>query len=231
MTIARTFDSRVIMASAALAADLPNVLGYTIAPSNTITQQGFLRREAQEASIHQVGASVSFTTVYDTPAMDTLVDSLLGSSGASGRGLYACFVDGGDLTTWEIIPVSIPRPGVNAPIAGTVVRPWSFTQNARAMWGLTYSRFEAINSATQVGLSLDGTSVDDALLVVLLTDVASGVTAVALADGSTNHDLNAGVGLQVIDDDTASAQLTITPTGGAISGLVLVGQRELMPNG
>ena len=231
MTIQRTHDSILLVGTSGAAFELTNILGWTITGSTTTESLRVARQEANEAAVHAVGNAVGFSTVYETAEFRKAVTGILGTRLASNRDGYFCRINPNPVA-WEMVPVDYSVPSRNAPGAGSIVRPWSMTGRDRKMWGTTYAAFQNVGaSPSSIGQSLDGTSVDTAVLAVVLTKVAASVTAIQLRDGSTNHALNASVGIQIVDDKVAAGAVTIAATGGEIDGYVLIGRKEVLPSG
>ena len=231
MAVGRTFDSKIFVGGSANIAEIDNVLGGSINETGSVSPQSFIGQEDNEASIYQIGGSVAFTTIYDTPEFDAAITALLGTSKASGKGNFFSYI-GSDPDQWALIPVSFPRPNTTAPANNSIIRPWALDFNGRSMFGTTNSSFEVAAGATSASLgeSLDGTADGvDAVIVVILTEASA--TGITLRDGGTTHNLEARNGIQVVDDTRVAGAVTISATGGTASGYVCIGKKVDLPNG
>ena len=217
---------------------LINVLGLSINGSTTITNESFLDREAEDASVHLVSQAVAFSTVYDTADFDTVVDALLGERGSSDNEtiMFACVADKTP-ESWQLIPVSFPRPGENAPAADAITRPWGLNQRGRGWFGLKATPFITGSAGTPARLGMSqngdgsGEAESDLVQVIILTQIDPATSAIVFTDGSENHDVTDTLGIQVFDNDSAAGEMTIATTGGGANGLLLEGRKEHLPSG
>ncbi len=216
---------------------LANVLGGGVAGSGTVTNESFLREQWEQASIHSVGSAISFTSIYDTPAFDAAISTLLGS-GSVSSGAWVFIVGLKTPKSWEGIPADFVRPGKDASSVNAITRPWAATQRDRKYIG------HGAKSVQSVTIDVSGSA--SALLAggdnrgtlgfthafVYIKALASGVTNMVLTDGSTAHNLREAAGLQgpislastnqalTIDCDTTDQEVT-----------VLLGKLEDLPDG
>ena len=233
MTIGRTKDLEIWLATASAAHNVTNLLGMSVNGSADVTNEDYLGRELELASVHAVGTAFEFSTLYDTAANDAVIAGLLGDAYSSGvtPPVLMVFQDGGVLSHWQAHPVSFARPGVDAPAADAITRPWSLGAQGRGAYGLTVMPFTTnpAGSAVEV-LAAAAARPDDPVAYVLVTDIGT-ATALTLADGTTNHNLEEDDGVQVIDLDGAAAALTIDSSTAAAEGYVLVGSKEVVASG
>ena len=238
ITTGKTHDLKLFLGKNDELHQLINVLGLSITGSTTITNESFLDREFEDASIHLVSQAVGFSTVYDTVAFDAVVDALLGERGSSDSEdiMFACVADKKP-KSWQLIPVSFPRPSENAPSADAITRPWSLNQRARGWFGLLVDEFITGSAGTpaKMGMSQNGDgsgeAESDLVQVIILTEKDPATSAIVFADGSENHDVTDALGIQVFDNDSAAGEMTITTTGGSASGILLQGRKEHLPRG
>ncbi len=216
---------------------LANVLGGGVAGSGTVTNESFLREQWEQASIHSVGSAVSFTSIYDTPAFDTAISSLLGSGSVSvGAWLFVAGLK--TPKSWEGIPADFVRPGKDASSVNAITRPWAATQRDRKYIGHGAKSVQTVtidSDGSASGLLVAG---DDRAALgfthafVYVKALASGLASLHLDDGNTAANLAERAGLQgpfalsatnqalTIDCDTADQEVT-----------VLLGKLEDLPDG
>ena len=233
MTIGRTKDLDIWVATASAAHQITNLLGMSVNGSADVTNEDYLGREIELASVHAVGTGYDFSTLYDTAANDAIITGLLGDAYSSGvtPPVLLVFQSGGVLSHWQAHPVSFARPGVNAPAADAITRPWSLGAQGRGAYGFAVMPFETSPSGSAVEiLESSDARPDDPVAYVLVTDIGT-ATALVLADGSANHDLAESDGVQVIDLSTTDQALTINASTAAAEGYVLVGSREVVASG
>ena len=236
MTVGRTHDSTFLLAKTAVCEVIAPWVGLSWPGTVTVTTEAFVGKTLKAASVHQRGSSISFSQVFSTTGFEGNIDNLIGAadyaSDESDDVWAALICDEPD--SWQIMPVDFGRPGLNAPTTGSIVRPFSLTQAGRGAYGTVLADFDR-DSAGTTNLSinsLDGTTLADAVLVVVITETQAGLSDIRLSDGSADHDIpHAAPGLHVVDDDTATGSLSIQTTGGGAAGFVLAGVREAIPSG
>ncbi|MDE2876545.1 MAG: hypothetical protein OXQ93_13960 [Gemmatimonadota bacterium] len=230
MTTGRTKDGRVGICTATQVHLPTTVLGLSANASASVTTEDFLGRGVEEASVHSIGRDLSFSTVYDTSAIDRMVAALLDDhySSAAADGLWMVLWSEVAPAAFQALPIDLAHPSYQAPAADAISRPWSMSQRDAGYWGTTVVPF---------GPTVDGTELElldshpaDAQAIFLLTDVDSTVTRLAWGRNGTSIDPGDDARFWVAGLST-SGTVTITSTGGTVTGVLLVGQAEEVPHG
>jgi len=234
MTIGRTHDSHVVIdtnpGGAGTGAEIINALGLTVEGETTTTQEYYLGERAAQASVHAIGGGVSFSTLYDTADFDTL--SGIRETTPQQSPVIAIVCDENP-KSWQIIPVQWIKPSWDAPSTDAVTRPWALTRSGLGAFGVNVTPFSvdagaASNLVTGFGPN-KGTRA-----AIIITEIASAVTAIALAGradlpqyGNANQ---RRVSIRQFDVASGNAaNLTMQTTGGTVAGFVVQGSREALP--
>ena len=236
MTIGRTHDARVFIDSnpgnTGDFGDLTNVLGLTIEGETTTTQEYFLGNIDAQAEIHAVGGGVSFSTVYDTAAFDTLSAITQTPNGSPALCAVVC---PNPPASWQIIPVAWIRPSFDAPETDAITRPWALTRTGRGDFGTVIRPFSVPpgNAGKVIFSGFGPSNGTRAAIIITNTDDASAIT-IAGRTGVPTYGTSALRRASIRTFDVASgaaANLTMTTTGGTVAGFVVQGSREALPNG
>ena len=233
MTIGRTKDLQIWVATASAAHQVTNLLGMTVNGSADVTNEDYFGREIELASVHAVGTGYDFSTLYDTAANDAVIAGLLGSAYSSGvtPPTLMVFQDGGVLEHWQAHPVSFARPGIDAPAADAITRPWSLAAAGRGAYGRTVVPFTTNPAGSPVNVLAANAGRDqEGVAYILVTDIAT-ATSLVLNDGNTAHNLVEADGVQTVSLSTTAAAITIDSSTAAATGFVLVGAREVVASG
>ena len=233
LPIGKTSDTRIVVGTVSQAHELLNILGLSIGGGAAITTEPFLGSEAEDASVHAASKSIGFTTVYDSDAFRTAVALLLpGNRGTNADDPAVAVICPSTPVSWEVIPVDYASPAWVTSQTDAIFRPWAMTRRDRAMHGVLVREFTTVaGTALALGNSQDGTTIADAVQVLVLTDVPAAVTDIEFSDGSADTDIPHTDGIHVVDNTTAAGAMTIESTAGAIEGFLLQGMKEILPSG
>ena len=230
-TTGRTHDIQIIIGSDDGCWEINDVLSVSVTGSADTTYQSFLNQEVESASVHSVGVSYDFSSMFDTADNREVVAGLLGSSNVSANdGIYlAVFQAAGDLAHWRGHPVSFGRPGFAAPPADSITLPWSLMCAGRGALGL--GNIVSFTTVAGTASTLFAASVerpDNPVLYLAITSVASEVTAIGGTDGSSALAgiANTSESFTVHELSATDQAIAVTSTGGVISGYAFLGGKE-----
>lgn len=229
MTTGRTHDAAVYVDDGTQVLPLVGLLGLTIEGGTTITQEAYLGSTYEQASIHAMGGGVTFSTIFDTDAFDTLAS--LAVTKPQAQSTFVTLADAAP-ESWQAIPVTWPRASFSAPSDNAITRPWSLMRAGRGAVGTRVQAFSQNAGGTRTIQSAINAN-NGGILGVVIATIPSGVTAIALrAPGVSNRALGKRTGyFQASITGSGSVQLVITGGSAAVTGWVLQGKQEALPNG
>ena len=239
MVTGRTADLEIVVGGASRLVQLAHVLGASITGGANVTTEPVLGREIEAASVHSVSQEPSFSTVYDTAQLDGGITGLLGDAHLSTPAndfWWVCWSTRAPVT-WQAIAVDLSKPGLAAPAADAISRPWSFSDRARGAFGFMVVPFTIdVSSATTESLltkSDDRSALGLEVVMVVTTNLTSGATAYQIIDGTADPiGLEESNGVQGPFELSATDQtLTIGASTQDVTGVALLGKRELLPSG
>jgi len=234
MTTGRTADLKCTLGTSSAVHDLA-FLGGSITSSAGISNEAFYGEEIEEASIHTVGASMDFSTVYDTAALDSIISGLLGSRYSSTSDVWAVFWASVAPVSFQAWPVSFSRPGYDAPAADAISRPWSLRAKGRGVVGTVVRPFtiDADGSAvTLLGSGFDRDQLGADPVILLAISSSAGATQLHLDDGNNATQLAERNGIQgPFALSTTDGALTIDCSTQDVTGVAFIGRREELPSG
>ncbi|MDE0288757.1 MAG: hypothetical protein OXM88_09295 [bacterium] len=234
MTVGRTSDLTLLILGESdrpVVVEMTGWLGASISGETVTTQEAFYGQRWEHASVHAAGESTAFSTVYDTAAFDTVLNTLGISEENPLVEANLLWVATKTPVSWHLQPVGLSIPGLESPSVDSVTRPWAARVRGRVLTGTRAAKFGPTTDGTNLDLdisSLDGTSEDDAVIVLIITAVTGTITSVTLTGVTSARE---SVGWAVYDDDAAAADMSIQSDGGTIEGYVLVGTRSELPSG
>ena len=230
MTTGRTHDAKVFIDTGTSAVQLANMLGLTIDGSATTTTEYLLGSEYAEASVHAMGGGVSFSTLYDVPSFDAVAE--LAESSPQTQSTFVAVCDAAP-KSWHAIPVSWPQPGVEAPAADAITRPWSLTRAGGGAAGVLVTPFSVASGATRTLASGVNPS-NGTVLALLLSAFGNGITAAKISGpglNSTNVARRSGYSQYSISGASGTVTLSLTGGSATVAGFVLQGKKEVVPSG
>lgn len=233
MTVGRTHDAHLYFDSGSEMIELNNVLGLTVNGELATSRESYLGEEYEQASVHAAGGGVTFSTLYATSGFDALVLNAASTPNTETDFLILCPEAP---ASWQLIPVSWPRPSYSAPEADAITRPWNLQRRGRGTYGTRITPFDQTNtSASTIASSFGPTGGNKAAIVI--TSITGTATSISIA-GRTGVPVysNAGQrrpGIRPFDVASGAAANLTLAFGGAsrIQGFVLQGQEEVLPNG
>lgn len=234
MTVGRTSDLTLLVlgeSDRSVAREMTGWLGASIGGETTTTQEAFYGERWEQASVHAVGESTAFSTIYDTSDFDGVLSAVGLSETNPLVEANLLWVATAAPVSWHLQPVGLSLPGISSPAADAATRQWAARVRGRVATGVVAARFGPTRAGAALSLgisSLDGRNVTNAVIVVVITAVTGSLSAVSLT-GVTSP--RSSVGWSFHEDDAAAAAMSITTTGGTATGYVLVGQRQDLPNG
>ena len=241
MTVGKTHDIRVFVGNADTLLEPSNILGMSLNGTAVTSRQSYLNEEFDQAGVHLINQEITFSTVYGTDDFDSLISALLGSSGADrAETMMLAVVADRQPTSWQLIPITFARPSLTAPPNDAITRPWGMMQSGRGMFGMSVTPFGPTvdGTALALGNSQDGTTIADAVNVLIITDKTGTITELTFTDaGTTSSSFTVpdadedSTGIYVIDDGNAAGAASIESTGGTVTGFYLKGRKEVLPNG
>ena len=226
MTIGKTSDIQVWLATASAVHDVTDLLGMTLTGDAAVTSESFLNKEIEQASVHAGGTAIAFSSMYDTARNAAIITGLLGTS-QTGSGFFVESQTDGVLEHFQLWPVDFAKPGLEAPAADAITRPWAFSVTGRGAYGFRVVPFTTNAPATVAPASYDRGD-DPVLYVLTITPPTSGYE---VSDGSADTALVASAGLQSVDLSDTDQTLSIDGTGTNAVGFAFVGHKELVASG
>ncbi|MXZ01454.1 hypothetical protein F4Y93_12730 [Candidatus Poribacteria bacterium] len=230
MTVGRTADARFRLDTGTALMTLNNVLGLTLAGDGNVTRQAYLEETYEQATIHSVGGGVSFTTIYQNTAFETL--ATLAASNPNLESEFAIICEPVP-RSWQIIPISWPRASYDAPADDAITRPWSLMRRGIGWVGTSVAAF---NARSGVVRAFGGSSGEIGFIVI--ESIASGITDIDFSGtdlaGVPANISRTGIFGPITKNNAASRNLSITATGGSgnVRGYILTaGRREVVPSG
>ena len=238
MTIGRTHDLKVHVASASAVHEISNILGVTVTGAVDQTSQSHLGREVEDATAHAVGVSYDFSSLFDNAEFDAAVSSLLGARYVSqpsdqgyvivSQGQWTGQAGPTSLDHWQGHPVSFTRPGFAAPNTDAITRPWSLSPDDRGGFGTKVVVGDTTSTANLLAASDERTNVYTTCWL-LITSILGTISDLALTDGTTAIDVAHQVGLTTHDISDTNATLTLADTGtGSANFIAFLGRKELV---
>jgi len=234
MAVGRTADLEVLIDSGAELFTMRDILGLTVEGATTTSRQAHLGEVYEAAMVHAAGGGIGIDTLYQTTEFEAFATSApLTPDDGNDVLLLAAKAP----TSWHLVPCTWARPGYDAPPDDAITRSWALKRRDIGYAGTLVTPF-----------SVTGT--DKTVLVKDFDDSNGNVGVVVITDwtGATGVTLSGRSGLPVYTEDAAKragirrfvlatgdpADLSIQLAGSssaAVTGFVLQGNQEVLPNG
>ena len=230
---ARTIDLAVAIGGDDWVVELLRVLDLSIDGSATTTNEVVLGQADEEASVHAVGQTFSFGTLYD--GVDT--DSLRSHSGDdSDSDPWVAVIEAkADLRSFEAARASVTGLAQTAPSADAITDSLTMPQSDRAYFGTgagSVKAFDLKSGALSQSLPNFNAGTTE-IIVVVLEKTAS--QQVVIQSGVNSHNVSANVGVHKVTLPSAfSGNITngtVQMTAGTARGYVLLGAAQELPSG
>lgn len=237
MVTGRTHDARIFVDAGATMVELTNILGLTVEGETESTQHQFLGSTWAHANVHAMGGGVSFSTVYDTASFDAVAAMAESNPQQRSQFLILCPLLP---ASWHRIPVSWPRPSIEAPQTDAITRPWTLARAGLGDIGTTIQAFTATGAATArsntIYRGLDDS--DGGRAVILITSITGSPSAITIGGRAgvptytSAADRVPGIrAFNVASGSAANLTMSVTGADTSVAGFVLQGDREELPDG
>ena len=230
---AQTIDLQVVFFASTWAQRLTRVLGATIAPNNSVTNQAYLGQSAEAASIHAVGYSVDFSTLYDSGETDFLRTQ----SQEVTNPMVVLFDEDDVLKHFWMAEANILSLGEEAPQTDAITDPFSTPISDIPIYGLGAS------SVTRLEFTADNSMINlpdfskDAEVYVVMEEVGDGLTEFTITAGvnvlrvpiaaPSGHKVELPAAFPA-NVSGATIEVAAARTG---KGFVFIGEKEMLPSG
>jgi len=229
--VGRTHDARILIDSKnTVFVELDNVLGLTIGGETTVTNEYYLNEDYAKATVHAMGGGISFSTIYDGTNIDPLSALLL----VPPSDPWDIMILGlGEVSSWQYMPVTPDAMGRNAPTDDAITRPWSLGRAGIGSYGEVIQPFSVTGTAKKVIKSNFGPTEGTTAGIVITN--ASNVTDITIS-GRTGVPVYTKFGpsiemFNVAKGNNADLAMQLTGTSPTVSGYIVQGHEEALPNG